>query len=79
MLPVQYVAQLEPLHKAGYATAAYDYLGCGRSEKPTQYGAYAASELYADLQAVFRKYTEVHCPLATRLSLQSLLQMALHA
>ncbi|CAL5223892.1 g6486 [Coccomyxa viridis] len=54
----QYAAQLELLHNAGIATAAYDYLGCGRSDKPNQYSAYAASELYADLQAVFRKYSE---------------------
>ena len=59
ILPVQYAAQIGPLHNAGFATAAYDYLGCGRSEKPNQYDAYAASELYADLQAFFKKYTEV--------------------
>ena len=59
ILPVQYAAQIGPLHNAGFATAAYDYLGCGRGEKPNQYDAYAASELYADLQAFYRRYTEV--------------------
>ena len=59
---LQYAAQVEPLLDAGCATVAFDYLGCGRSEKPNKYSAYAASELYADLQEVFQRYTKVNHP-----------------
>lgn len=59
LLALQYAAQVGPLQDAGLSTVAFDYLGCGRSEKPNQYSAYAASELYADLQTVFSRYTEV--------------------
>ncbi|CAK0738607.1 hypothetical protein CVIRNUC_001067 [Coccomyxa viridis] len=54
----QYAAQVQPLLHAGCDTLAFDYLGCGRSEKPNQYLAYAAHELYADLQAVFDRHAQ---------------------
>lgn len=60
---MQYAAQVGPLLDAGIDAVAFDYLGCGKSEKPNQYAAYAASELYADLQAVFKRYTEASNPL----------------
>jgi pimeloyl-ACP methyl ester carboxylesterase len=41
---------------------AFDYLGCGRSEKPNVFEAYAAEELYRDLVAVFVRYSKVHSP-----------------
>ncbi len=59
----QYAAQVPALHKEGLDTVAFDYLGCGRSEKPDDFAAYAAEELYQDLVAVFQSYSKVepHC------------------
>ncbi|KAK9908434.1 hypothetical protein WJX75_007779 [Coccomyxa subellipsoidea] len=54
----QYAAQVPVLQKAGLATVAFDYLGCGRSEKPNDFAAYAAEELYQDLLAVFQRYSK---------------------
>lgn len=56
---VQYAAQIPALQKAGLDTVAFDYLGCGRSAKPNDCGAYAAHELYADVVAVFQRYAKV--------------------
>jgi pimeloyl-ACP methyl ester carboxylesterase len=67
---MQYAAQVGPLLDAGFDTIAFDYLGCGRSEKPNQCAAYAASELYADLQAVFKSYTEASNPIHTSMPSQ---------
>jgi hypothetical protein len=58
-VPDQYAAQVPVLQKAGLATVAFDYLGCGRSEKPNDFAAYAAEELYQDLLAVFQRYSKV--------------------
>lgn len=57
--PLQYAAQVPELHNLGIATVAFDYLGCGRSEKPDIFTAYSAHELYQDLVAVFHRYTKV--------------------
>lgn len=54
----QYAAQIPELQKMGLATVAFDYLGCGRSEKPQDFTAYAAQELYQDLVAVFERYSK---------------------
>ncbi|BDA45129.1 Protein ABHD8 [Coccomyxa sp. Obi] len=54
----QYAAQIPELQKMGIATVAFDYLGCGRSEKPDEFTAYAAQELYKDLVAVFDRYSK---------------------
>lgn len=59
LLPVQYAAQVPALQTAGISTVAFDYLGCGRSEKPNDFKAYAAQEIYQDLVAVFQKFSKV--------------------
>mmetsp|Transcript_955 Transcript_955/g.1913 ORF Transcript_955/g.1913 Transcript_955/m.1913 type:complete len:309 (+) Transcript_955:84-1010(+) len=53
---VQWRAQIEHMAAAGLAVVAYDFLGCGRSAKPHDWGAYAFDELYRDLVAVARRY-----------------------
>lgn len=59
ILLLQYAAQVPELQKAGIATVAFDYLGCGRSEKPDDFTAYAAQQLYQDLVAVFDRCSQV--------------------
>ena len=73
---MQYAAQVQPLLHAGCDTLGFDYLGCGRSEKPNQYSAYAAHELYADLQAVFDRHAQVSNSVLYGLSYCGVLQGA---
>ncbi|CAL8469114.1 g8655 [Coccomyxa elongata] len=54
----QYAAQVPELQKMGMATVAFDYLGCGKSDKPDDFTAYAAQQLYQDLVAVFDRYSQ---------------------
>ena len=56
---LQYAAQVPVLQAAGMGVVAFDYLGCGRSQKPNSFHAYAADELYQDLRAICSKYTKV--------------------
>ena len=50
-----------PLRTAGIATVAFDAFGCGSSAKPRDPLAYAPGELYADLEAIYKK----HCKVST--------------
>jgi pimeloyl-ACP methyl ester carboxylesterase len=37
---------------------AFDALGCGHSEKPRDYAAYATDELFTDLRIMFMKFKQ---------------------
>ena len=52
----QWAAQADFFEEQGFGVVLYDWLGCGQSEKPRDWYAYAADELYADLKAVVTKY-----------------------
>jgi pimeloyl-ACP methyl ester carboxylesterase len=49
---LQWQAQIEHFAAAGFGVAAYDFLGCGRSEAPADWYAYSTPALYADVKAV---------------------------
>ncbi|KAJ1467225.1 Alpha/Beta hydrolase protein [Baffinella frigidus] len=49
----QYFPAISAINAAGYGCIAYDWLGCGNSDKPEAWGAYAFKELERDLEAVW--------------------------
>lgn len=49
----QYLPLAAALKKAGHGFLCYDWLGCGGSEKPDDWKAYAFHELYLDLKAIY--------------------------
>ncbi|XXQ30736.1 Serine aminopeptidase, S33 [Plasmodiophora brassicae] len=53
---LQWASQIRQVHAAGYPTVAYDWFGCGRSDKPDAPDAYAPDALYGDLVALLRLY-----------------------
>ena len=64
----QYAAQVPVLQQAGLATVNFDYLGCGRSTKPTEFSAYSAQHIYQDMKAVCARYSQVCLSQATTLA-----------
>ena len=56
---MQYAAQIPAMQAAGMHVVAFDYLGCGRSQKPNSFSAYAADAIWQDLRAVFSRYSKV--------------------
>jgi pimeloyl-ACP methyl ester carboxylesterase len=53
---LQYRPLIEHFSSHGHEVVAFDWLGCGRSEKPRDWYAYDFAELQADLAAVLAKY-----------------------
>lgn len=45
--------------KNDYDIVAFDALGCGNSEKPSEYGMYSPDNLLADLCSIFEKYASL--------------------
>lgn len=52
----QYEHQIVEFSQLGYGIVAWDWLGCGASDKPDSWEAYSCAELFEDVKAVYKKY-----------------------
>ena len=47
--------QIVEFSKLGYGIVAWDWLGCGKSDKPDSWAAYSCAELFEDVKAVYKR------------------------